>query len=115
MVAMPVTLQTGENEGRCLETYIKHTEISHVLCICTCMSTCMLDINMYVYNVSYIDKDTCLYNVCKNVSFQSYNSFSLDSVKPTEVLYVIGVKGAKRKNKNFMSLYQRNGTMALLL
>lgn len=68
MVAMPVTLQTGENEGRCLETYIKHTEISHVLCICTCMSTCMLDINMYVYNVSYIDKDTCLYNVCKNVS-----------------------------------------------
>lgn len=49
------------------------------------------------------------------VSFQSYNSFPLDSVKPTEVLYVIGVKGAKRKNKNFISLYQRNGTMALLL
>lgn len=49
------------------------------------------------------------------VSFQSYNSFPLNSVKPTEVLYVIGVKGAKRKNKNFMSLYQRNGMMALLL
>lgn len=49
------------------------------------------------------------------VSFQSYNSFPLDSVKPTEVLYVIGVKGAKRKNKNFISLYQRNGIMALLL
>lgn len=39
------------------------------------------------------------------VSFQSYNSFPLDSVKPTEVLSVIGVKGAKRKNKNFISLY----------
>lgn len=49
------------------------------------------------------------------VSFQSYNSFLLDSVKPTEVLSVIGVKGAKRKNKNFISLYQRNGMMALLL
>lgn len=49
------------------------------------------------------------------VSFQSYNSFPLDSVKPTEVLYVIGVKGAKRKNKNFISLYQRNGIMVLLL
>lgn len=49
------------------------------------------------------------------VSFQSYNSLPLDSVKPTEVLSVIGVKGAKRKNKNFMSLYQRNGMMALLL
>lgn len=49
------------------------------------------------------------------VSFQSYNSFPLDSVKPTEVLSVIGVKGAKRKNKNFISLYQRNGMMALLL
>lgn len=112
---MPVTLQTGENEGRCYETYIKHTEISHVLCICTCMSTCMLDINMYVYNVSYIDKDTCLYNVCKNVSCFFSIIQPLDSVKPTEVLSVIGVKGAKRKNKNFMSLYQRNGMMALLL
>lgn len=49
------------------------------------------------------------------VSFQSYNSFPLDSMKPTEILSVIGVKGAKRKNKNFMSLYQRNGMMALLL
>lgn len=49
------------------------------------------------------------------VSFQSYNSLPLDSVKPTEVLSVIGVKGAKRKNKNFISLYQRNGIMALLL
>lgn len=49
------------------------------------------------------------------VSFQSYNSFPLDSVKPTEVLSVIGVKGAKRKNKNFIFLYQRNGMMALLL
>lgn len=42
MVAMPVTLQTGENEGRCPETYIKHTEISHVLC------------NMYMYENMYV-------------------------------------------------------------
>lgn len=35
------------------------------------------------------------------VSFQSYNSFPLDSVKPTEVLYVIGVKGAKRKKEPY--------------
>lgn len=35
-------------------------------------------------------------------SFQSYNSFPLDSVKPTEVLSVIGVKGAKRKKKTYI-------------
>lgn len=40
MVAMPVTLQTGEKGGRCYETYRDF--------ICTYMRTWMLYINKYV-------------------------------------------------------------------
>lgn len=89
MVAMPVTLQTGENEGWCCETNLKNTEISPVCCICSCM--------LYKYicmYIIYIDNYIYMYKVCENISCLFPFNHTM--------------KGAKKKKKESYILVSKN-------